>query len=149
MSSLVPDFSRIVSAIAGLPALRCLVIDTVHLGAAVAQLAAGPAAAALTELQLPDCQLEDAFVLPVLQRMPALRKLNVSYNILLGNAALDVVAAQLSGLEELDVRYSSMTSAAADSLRVKLPQLTALQAGRPSSQVSADPRCCALCHSIT
>jgi hypothetical protein len=137
LSRHVPDYSGIGSAIAGLPALQRLRMDMVHLGAAVAQLAAGPAAAALTELQLTHCMLEDAFLLPVLQQMSALRKLDVSCNILLSNAVLEAVAAQLTRLEELDVRFSSMTSAAADRVRVRLPQLKVLQAGRPSRQVSA------------
>jgi hypothetical protein len=141
LSRYLPDFSCVVRAIAGLPALQCLRIDTVHVDAAVVQLAAGPAAAALTKLHLTDCALEDAYLLPVLRRMQALRKLNVSHNILLSNTVLEAAAAQLTGLEELDVRFSGMTSAAADSVRIKLPQLTALQAGRPSIhwQVGAIP----------
>jgi hypothetical protein len=111
------------------------------LGAAVAQLAAGPAAAALKKLRLTDYQLENAHLLPVLQRMPALRKLNVSHNILLSNAALEADAAQLTRLKKLNVRFSSVTSAAADSLRGRLPQLMALQVGRPNSQVGAKPGC--------
>jgi hypothetical protein len=141
-SNLIPDYSCIVSAIVGLPALRCLAIKSVHLGAAVAQLAAGPAAAAaLRKLRLTDCRLEDAHLLPVLQQTPSLRKLNVSHNILLSNAALEGAAAQLTGLKKLDVRFSSVTSAAANSLRGRLPQLMALQVGRPSRQVGAKPGC--------
>lgn len=128
-------------AIAGLANLRCLELTDVWLGtAAAAQLGAMHAAAGLTKLQLRDCELEDDMLLVVVRSMPALQRLDVSSILLLTDAALTAVAAQLPQLVELDVTLTSKTRDACSSLQDSRPGLK-ISAGRTrNSMVSGLPR---------
>ncbi|WIA29729.1 hypothetical protein OEZ86_012207 [Tetradesmus obliquus] len=103
---------------------------------AAAQLGTMHAAAGLTKLQLRDCELEDDMLLVVVRGRPALQRLDVSRNLLLTDAALTAVAAQLPQLVELDVTLTSITRDACSSLQDSRPGLK-ISAGRTRNSMAA------------
>jgi hypothetical protein len=134
-SSTVQSLTR---ALAVLQHLCCLQICHVPLNVAEAteQLGIIPAAAAaLTKLQLLDCELDDRTLLAVLRSMSALQSLDVSKNPLLTDAALATAAEQLTQLVELNVEHTYVTRAACSRLQGSRPGLQ-IMAGRPDPKRS-------------
>jgi hypothetical protein len=121
----------VTQAIARLRNLRSLELWSVALddAAAAAQLGAAPAAAALTRLQLQDCELDDHILRSIKRSMSSLQQLDVSGNLLLTDAALALIAERLPQLVELDASFTSITRAACSSLQSARPGLTG-RAGR-------------------